>query len=115
MIEDCLFCKIIARKIPAAIEYEDDSVLIFKDISPQAPTHCLVIPKRHIAGASALKIQGEDDALAGDVLLKAAAFARDRGLTDYRLVLNNGPQAGQTVFHMHVHLLGGRTMIWPPG
>ena len=114
-MDNCLFCKIIARKIPAAIEYEDDSVLIFKDINPQAPTHCLVIPKRHIAGASELKTKGPDDALAGDVLLKAAAFARGLGLTDYRLVVNNGPQAGQTVFHLHVHLLAGRVMHWPPG
>jgi len=114
-MDSCLFCKIIARKIPAAIEYEDESVLIFKDINPQAPTHCLVIPKRHIAGASELKNAGGDAALAGDVLLKAAAFARDRGLTDYRLVVNNGPQAGQTVFHLHVHLLSGRALHWPPG
>jgi len=114
-MDDCLFCKIIARKIPAAIEYEDDSVLIFKDISPQAPVHCLAIPKRHIAGAGELKTQGTDDILAGDVLLKAAAYARSQGLTDYRLVVNNGPQAGQTVFHLHVHLLSGRAMHWPPG
>lgn len=114
-MENCLFCKIIARSIPAAIEYEDEDVLIFRDISPQAPTHCLVIPKKHIAGASALGISGDDAAAAGNVLVKASAFARERGITDYRLVINNGAQAGQTVFHLHVHLLGGRAMKWPPG
>ncbi len=115
MSPDCLFCRIIARQIPAKIEYEDDSVLIFNDINPQAPVHCLVIPKRHIAGTGELKQAGQDDQLAGDVLFKAAAFARSRGISDYRLVVNNGPKAGQTVFHLHVHLLGGRNMTWPPG
>lgn len=114
-MENCLFCKIIAKQIPAAIEYEDESVLIFKDISPQAPVHCLVIPKKHISGIGELRQAGSDDVLAGDVVLKAAAFARERQLTDYRLVVNNGREAGQTVFHLHVHLLSGRPMNWPPG
>lgn len=114
-MENCLFCKIVAKQIPAAIEYEDESVLIFKDINPQAPVHCLVIPKKHIGGAGELQVLGQDDVLAGDVFLKAAQFARARHLKDFRLVVNQGREAGQTVFHLHVHLLSGRAMHWPPG
>lgn len=114
-MDDCLFCKIIARKIPAKIEYEDDSVLIFNDINPQAPVHWLAIPKQHISGAGELKTTGQDELLAGDVLLKAANLARSRQIANYRLVVNNGEEAGQSVFHLHVHLLAGRKMTWPPG
>ena len=115
MEPNCLFCKIIERKIPAAIEYEDEAVLIFKDINPQAPVHVLAIPKRHTAGPSDLNQLKPDSALLGGLFFKVAEFARSRGLQDYRLVVNNGPQAGQTVFHLHVHLLSGRGMAWPPG
>ena len=114
-MENCLFCKIVLKQIPAAIEYEDESVLIFKDINPQAPTHCLVIPKKHVAGIGELQESLLDEKLAGEVLVKAAAFARNRNIPDYRLVVNNGREAGQTVFHLHVHLLGGRPLTWPPG
>ncbi len=111
---DCLFCKIIAHDIPASIVYEDDRILAFNDINPQAPTHVLVVPKRHIATLDDLS--AEDDELLGEVIRRAAAIAQERGLSaGYRTVLNTNRDAGQTVFHIHLHLLGGRTMHWPPG
>jgi histidine triad (HIT) family protein len=112
---DCLFCKIIARTIPASIVYEDDRVLAFNDINPQAPTHILLVPKRHIATLSDL--QPDDDALAGELLRRAAAIAADRGIATagFRTVFNTNRGAGQTVFHIHLHLLGGRPLAWPPG
>ncbi|MCF7807537.1 MAG: histidine triad nucleotide-binding protein [Candidatus Marinimicrobia bacterium] len=114
MSQDCIFCKIINGDIPADVLYQDDDVLAFNDISPQAPTHILVIPKNHISGPEAL---GEsDETLVGKLVRVGTDLAKERGLTDgYRLVMNNGERAGQTVFHLHMHVLGGRTMTWPPG
>jgi histidine triad (HIT) family protein len=112
---DCLFCKVIERTIPASVVYEDDRLLAFDDINPQAPTHVLLIPKRHIASLSDLR--PEDDGIVGELARRAAAIARERGIAagGFRTVFNTGPDAGQTVFHIHLHLLGGRAMKWPPG
>ena len=112
---DCLFCKIIDRQIPASIVYEDDRVLAFNDINPQAPTHVLVVPKRHIASLD--ELAAGDDQIVGEVVRRAAAIARERGITasGFRTVFNTNREAGQTVFHIHLHLLGGRAMHWPPG
>jgi histidine triad (HIT) family protein len=112
---DCLFCKLVRREIPASIVYEDDRVLAFNDINPQAPTHVLVIPKRHIETLNDL--QTGDDALVGEVVRRAAVIAAERGLSakGFRTVFNTNREAGQTVFHIHLHLLGGRGMTWPPG
>ena len=112
---DTLFGKIIRREIPADIVYEDDDVLAFRDINPQAPTHILVIPKRHFATLNELR--DEDVELAGRLLLTARRIAEEEGLAEpgYRTVMNTNADAGQTVFHVHLHLLGGRRMQWPPG
>ena len=112
---DCLFCKIVAGEIPAEIIYEDDRVLAFRDISPQAPTHALVIPRKHIATLNDL--QPDDAELVGQMLLAAKAIAAKDGIADdgYRTVFNCNAGAGQTVFHIHLHVLGGRPMNWPPG
>jgi histidine triad (HIT) family protein len=112
---DCLFCKIVERKIPASLVYEDEFVLAFNDINPQAPTHVLVVPKRHIESLN--EISTEDDRLVGELVRRAAAIAKERGLSEggFRTVFNTNRDAGQTVFHIHLHLLGGRTMHWPPG
>ena len=115
MPDDCLFCKIIAGDIPANKVYEDSDVLAFHDISPAAPTHMLIIPKKHIA---AVKDAGpEDTELLGKLLLKATDIAREQGLEEdgYRFVINTGELGGQTVFHIHLHILGGRSLNWPPG
>jgi len=112
-MSDCLFCKIAAGEIPSRKVYEDETVYAFEDISPKAPTHVLVIPKKHIARLA--DVGAGDGALAGPLAARAAAIARDRGLSDFRLVANNGEGAGQSVFHLHFHLLGGRPMRWPPG
>ena len=111
----CLFCKIIAREIPASIVFEDDRMIAFNDINPQAPTHVLIVPKRHIETLNAL--EPGDDQLVGELARRAAAIARERGFSDrgYRVVFNTNREAGQTVFHIHLHLLGGRPMTWPPG
>ena len=113
MANDCLFCKIVQGEIPADKIYEDDEVLAFRDIAPQAPVHFLIIPKKHLSGPAA--IQAEDERLAGKILRLGGELAAKEGLTDFRLVFNNGEQAGQTVFHIHMHVLGGRSMQWPPG
>ncbi|MDB6026469.1 MAG: histidine triad protein [Verrucomicrobiales bacterium] len=109
-----LFEKIIARQIPAQIVYEDDLILALRDIKPEAPTHILVVPKKpipRIAEASA-----EDHKVLGHILLKAAEIAKKEGLSKgYRLIINNGPDAGESVPHLHCHILGGRKMSWPPG
>jgi len=112
---DCLFCKIIKREIPASIVYEDDRMVAFNDINPQAPTHVLVVPKRHIESLN--ELVAEDDAIVGKMVRRAAAIAKDRGISagGYRTVFNTNREAGQTVFHIHLHLLGGRSMRWPPG
>jgi histidine triad (HIT) family protein len=111
---DCLFCKIIAGTIPSKKVYEDDKVFAFEDINPGAPTHVLIIPKRHLAGLD--KATAEDAELLGYMQLIAAQIGRDRGIEDgYRTVLNVGPRSGQSVFHMHLHILGGRDLKWPPG
>ena len=110
---DCLFCRIAEGKIPSKQVYSDDRVYAFHDIAPKAPTHVLVIPRRHIPR---LSDAGPDDRdLVGEVIARAAAIARELGLEHYRLVANNGEGAGQSVFHLHFHLLGGRPMTWPPG
>ena len=113
MSDDCLFCKIIQGQIPAAKLYEDDDVMAFADINPQAPTHFLVIPKRHLRGPAAAS--EADEALLGKIMRLGGEIAKGRGLEDFRLVVNNGAAAGQTVFHLHLHVLGGRPMTWPPG
>ena len=115
MAADCLFCKIIAREIPASIVYEDDLVLAFNDINPQGPTHVLLVPKRHIATLNDLG--PEDDAIVGEVVRRAAAIAKERGIDagGFRTVFNTNRAAGQTVFHIHLHLIGGRPLTWPPG
>ena len=112
---DCLFCKIVNREIPGSIVYEDDRVLAFNDINPQAPTHVLLIPKRHIESLNAL--EPDDDRLVGELVRRAAAIAKERGLAagGFRTVFNTNRDAGQTVFHIHLHLLGGRSLSWPPG
>ena len=114
-MSDCLFCKIIRRDIPAALVYEDDRVVAFNDINPQAPTHVLIVPKRHIATLSDLS--AADDQLLGEIVRRAAAIAQARGIAPggFRTVFNTNRDAGQTVFHIHLHLLGGRSMAWPPG
>ncbi len=111
---DCLFCRILRNEIPAKKIYEDEHTYAFEDINPQAPTHVLIIPKRHVRGLK--EATPEDAELIGRCHLAAAHIARQRGIEDgYRTVLNVGPQAGQSVFHLHVHLLGGRSLHWPPG
>ena len=110
---DCLFCRIVAGEIPAEVVGETDEALAFRDVNPQAPTHALVVPRSHHADAATLA-DAEPDTLAALVRLARDVAARD-GLDDYRLVFNTGPGAGQTVFHTHLHVLGGRAMTWPPG
>ena len=113
MASDCLFCRIVGREIPAAIVAEDAHCLAFRDIAPRAPTHVLVIPKVHI---DTLDV-ADDPEILGRVLLMAAEVARQEGIASagYRTVLNTNAGAGQTVFHLHAHLLGGRPLAWPPG
>jgi histidine triad (HIT) family protein len=111
---NCLFCKIIAGSIPSKKVYEDDRVFVFEDISPQAPTHVLIIPKQHIEGVNTAR--PEDAEIIGYCHLVAAKLGRDRHIEDgYRTVYNVGPKSGQSVFHLHLHLLGGRDLKWPPG
>ena len=112
---DCLFCKICRGEIPAKIVYEDDRILAFEDINPQAPTHVQIIPRKHIA--STLEISEEDHEILGAILRTGADLARKFGFDEdgFRLVVNTGPAAGQSVYHIHVHLLGGRSLSWPPG
>lgn len=111
---DCLFCKIINGDIPSAKVYEDETVFAFRDIEPQAPVHILIIPKQHIK--SAAEITSENSAVVAHIFEVAAKIAEDEGLTDgYRIVNNCGDSAGQTVKHLHFHLMGGREFIWPAG
>lgn len=111
----CLFCKIVAGEIPATKVYEDDRVLAFNDITPQAPMHVLVVPKQHVATLNDLT--QKDDELVGSMVRAAAAIAKERGFDGpgFRTVFNCNAQAGQTVFHIHLHVLGGRSLAWPPG
>ena len=111
----CLFCKIVAGEIPAGKVYEDDRLIAFNDINPQAPMHVLVVPKQHIATLNDLSEANDD--LVGAMVRTAAAIARDRGYDGpgFRTVFNCNAAAGQTVFHIHLHVLGGRTLAWPPG
>jgi histidine triad (HIT) family protein len=114
VMEDCLFCKIVGGQIPSKKVYEDEYTYAFEDIDPKAPTHVLIVPKRHIRG---LKEAQESEAdIIGRCHLTAAKIAKDRKIEEgYRTVLNVGPKSGQSVFHLHVHLLGGRDLRWPPG
>jgi len=112
---DCLFCKISEGVIPAKIVFENERIVAFDDINPQAPTHIQIIPRKHIA--SVLEVAAEDRELIGEIIQTAAALARERGVADdgFRLVVNTNPAAGQSVYHLHVHLIGGRSLGWPPG
>lgn len=114
-MSSCLFCKIVAGEIPAAIVYQDDTVLAFKDINPQAPLHVLIIPRRHIASLNDLA--AGDDAVVGEMVRRAAWLAAEHGYAErgFRTVFNTNRDAGQTVFHIHLHLLAGRGLTWPPG
>ncbi len=112
-MSDCLFCKMIRGEIKAKVEYEDDKVLAIHDIHPQAPAHILIIPKRHVEKIADL--QAADAAMIGYVVFAARQIALQRGWEHYRLVFNNGSESGQSVFHIHLHLLSGRRMNWPPG
>jgi histidine triad (HIT) family protein len=113
--DDCLFCRIVRGEIPADVVAESESWLAFRDIQPQAPVHVLVIPRKHVESADSLSLEDAD--LAGELLLAAAEVARVEGIAEsgYRAVTNVGERAGQSVFHLHVHVLGGRRMRWPPG
>lgn len=112
---DCIFCKIIHKTIPAKIAYEDEEVLAFHDLHPQAPVHMLVIPKKHISTIN--QIEPQDQMLAGKLLLTAQKLAKEQGFADagFRVVMNCNEQGGQTVYHIHMHVLAGRHMTWPPG
>jgi len=112
---DCLFCKIIAGDIPSVKVYEDDKVFAFRDIEPQAPTHILIIPKEHIASAN--ELTEENASIVGHIFVVAAKIAKEEGIADggYRIVNNCGEDGGQTVKHLHFHMLGGRSLQWPPG
>lgn len=114
MDENCLFCKIGAKKIPSKLVYEDEDVFAFEDINPQAPTHVLICPRKHLAALHDASYA--DEAVLGKLQLVAAKVAKDRHLlSGYRTVLNSGSGAGQSIFHLHLHLLGGRNFHWPPG
>ncbi|TAJ09455.1 MAG: histidine triad nucleotide-binding protein [Nitrospirae bacterium] len=114
-MSDCLFCKIAAKAIPAKLVHEDDRAVAFDDINPQAPVHTLVIPRKHVA--SMAELNEADAGLLGHLLLVGNQVAKQKGIAEggYRLVVNTGRNGGQTVFHLHLHLLGGRPMHWPPG
>ena len=112
MTDSCLFCRIVRGEIPAKIVRQDEHTVAFRDIDPKAPTHILVIPKEHVASLD----EATDPTMVGRLMLAAAHIARSEGITDgYRTVVNTGAGAGQTVFHIHLHLLGGRKLTWPPG
>jgi histidine triad (HIT) family protein len=112
---DCIFCKIAQGEIPAKIVHKDEKLVAFRDVAPQAPVHLLIIPVRHLSTIKELKT--EDRELVGDMVLLANRLANDEGISDdgYRLVLNCGPHGGQTAYHVHMHVLGGRALHWPPG
>jgi histidine triad (HIT) family protein len=112
MADDCLFCRIIRREIPSPLIYESADCVAFRDINPQAPTHALVVPRQHVAS-----LNDADEALIGKLMAAAAEVARREGVAEsgYRTVINTNADAQQTVFHIHVHVIGGRKMTWPPG
>lgn len=112
---DCLFCGMINGEIPSELIYDDKEIIAFKDINPQSPNHILIVPRRHINSLSEMEEVDKD--LAGRLLFTARKIAQDQGISDkgYRVVINNGQNGGQTVFHLHLHLLGGRPLAWPPG
>ena len=113
-MDDCLFCKIAARQTPAKLVYEDETVVAFEDIHPQSPVHVLVVPRKHLP--SLREVTPEDEPLLGHLFAVAAQLARDRKIEKgFRTVVNNGSWAGQSVYHLHVHLMGGRVFHWPPG
>lgn len=114
-MNECLFCKIASGEIPSDIVYQDDDMLAFRDINPQAPTHILVIPRKHIETIA--ELSNQDSGLVGKTICLARDLAKQEGVEDsgYRLVFNNGTGAGQSMFHIHLHLLGGRSFTWPPG
>lgn len=112
---DCLFCKIIAKEIPADVLYESETALAFRDINPQASTHAVIIPKQHIATINDIELA--DQSIVGSLFTAARAIAEEEGLAErgYRVVMNCNEDGGQTVFHLHLHMLGGRALSWPPG
>ena len=114
-MSDCLFCRVVAGEIPATLVFEDETLVAFRDINPQAPFHVLIVPRRHIASINDLT--ADDDQLVGSMFRRAAALAREHGYDarGYRTVFNTNREAGQTVFHIHLHLLAGRGLAWPPG
>jgi len=114
-MNDCIFCKIAAKQIPAQLVHEDDQCIVFRDISPKAPTHWLIVPKRHVERLSDLT--AADGPLLGHLMATVIAMARQAGVSEsgYRTVINTGADGGQTVSHLHLHLFGGRAMHWPPG
>lgn len=113
--EDCVFCQVLEKRLPGKIEYEDDDLAVIWDINPQAPTHLLVIPKKHIAKIS--EVSDDDSDLLCKMMVVAKKIAKKLHLDDqgFRLVINEGRDAGQTIFHLHMHLLSGRRLMWPPG
>lgn len=114
-MSDCIFCKIAEKKIPSKIVHEDDKAVAFDDVNPQAPTHVLIIPRKHVA--SIAELNEADTGLLGHLMLTGSKVAKQKGIAEggYRLVVNTGRNGGQTVFHLHLHVLGGRPMHWPPG
>lgn len=114
-MDDCLFCKMVSGEIPSNIVFENDFVLAFRDIDPKAPTHILVIPKKHIQSIN--ELGPDDQSLAGEILLAAKTIAKAEGIetSGFRTVFNTNDDGGQTVFHIHMHVLGGRRLTWPPG
>jgi histidine triad (HIT) family protein len=114
-MSDCLFCGIVDGKIKANVVYQNERIVAFRDISPKAPVHILIIPRKHVI--SVLDVEADDHALIGEIFHVAGRLAREQGIagSGFRVVVNSGPDAGQSVFHLHYHLIGGRQMAWPPG
>ena len=110
-MNDCIFCKIIAGEIPCTKVYEDETVFAFRDINPQAPVHILVIPKKHVASLSDI----DDLSIMQDLTDAIQQITKEKNITSYRTIINTGSEAGQTVFHLHLHILAGRPLLWPPG
>jgi histidine triad (HIT) family protein len=113
-VSDCLFCKIINKEIPAKIAFENEHVVAFHDVNPQAPVHVLIVPKKHVEGLA--ELEKADNVSVGACILAAKKLVKDLKIVEgARLVVNQGPRAGQSIFHLHFHLLGGRDLVWPPG